>query len=181
MHILLVVHQAVTCKPACSYFGELALLYDQPRAATVRATAKCKLWVMERSIYNSIFRQEVKELRAAKMALIKSTPIFNTLTETLQGSLCDSLQPLEKEANSVLFYKGDEGQLFYIVKEGTVEISIGDKVRCQTLPPNGSRLHLRVLLWHVCMACFSVLVYLFVHCLLSILDLCPQNHSPNKD
>jgi hypothetical protein len=137
MHIFLVVHQAVTFKPACSYFGELALLYDQPRAATVRATAKCKLWVMERSIYNSIFRQEVKELRAAKMALIKSTPIFNTLTETLQGSLCDSLQPLEKEANSVLFYKGDEGQLFYIVKEGTVEISIGDKVLCQTLPANG--------------------------------------------
>jgi Cyclic nucleotide-binding domain len=127
--VLHVVHKGTTCKPACSYFGELALLYDQPRAATVKATSKCKLWVMERSIYNSIYRQEVKDVRAAKMALIKSTPIFNVLSETLQGSLCDSLQPLEKEANSVLFYKGDEGQLFYIVKEGTVEISIGDKVR----------------------------------------------------
>lgn len=83
---------------------------------------------MERSVYNTIFHQEVKDVRAAKMALIKSTPIFNVLTETLQGSLCDALQPLEKDANSVLFYKGDEGELFYIVKEGTVEISIGDKV-----------------------------------------------------
>ena len=112
----------------CSFFGELALLYDQPRAATVRATAKCKLWVMERSVYNTIFRQEMKDVRAAKMGLIKSSPIFNVLSETLQGSLCDALQPLEKEANSVLFYKGDEGQLFYIVKVGTVEITIGDKV-----------------------------------------------------
>lgn len=122
------LHQVIISRSACSYFGELALLYDQPRAATVRATAKCKLWVMERSVYNTIFHQEVKDVRAAKMALIKSTPIFNVLSETLQGSLCDSLQPLEKAANSVLFYKGDEGQLFYIVKEGTVEISIGDKV-----------------------------------------------------
>ena len=31
-----------------SCFGELALLYSAPRAATVRAATPCKLWVMER-------------------------------------------------------------------------------------------------------------------------------------
>lgn len=126
---------------ACSYFGELALLYDQPRAATVRATAKCKLWVMERSVYNTIFHQDIKLVREAKMALVASMPIFKALSETLQGTLCDALQPLEKAANTVLFYKGDEGQLFYIVKGGTVEISIGDKVRPAAAVPAARLLH----------------------------------------
>jgi CRP-like cAMP-binding protein len=129
----------------CSYFGELALLYDQPRAATVRATSKCKLWVMDRNVYNTIFHQDIRNVREAKMTLVQSMPIFKALSESLQGTLCDALQPLEKDANTVLFYKGDEGQLFYIIKEGTVEVSIGDKVclmdagapasHCQGLTP----------------------------------------------
>lgn len=33
-----------------SGFGELALLYSAPRAASVRATTDCRLWVMERQV-----------------------------------------------------------------------------------------------------------------------------------
>lgn len=113
----------------CSYFGELALLYDQPRAATVRATTKCKLWVMERSVYNTIYHQDIRDVRAAKMALVQSMPIFKALSGTLQGTLCDALQHCEHRANTALFYKGDEGHLFYLIKHGTVEITVGDKAR----------------------------------------------------
>lgn len=41
---------------AGSAFGELALLYSAPRAATVVATQPCKLWVMERATYNAVRR-----------------------------------------------------------------------------------------------------------------------------
>jgi CRP-like cAMP-binding protein len=119
-----VVHQY----KAGSYFGELALLYDQPRAATVRSTSKCKLWVMERNVYNAIYHQEMKEIRQSKLKLIQSMPIFKPLSETMQGTLCDVLKLQEHPASMALFYKGDEGDLFYIVKEGSVEITIGEKV-----------------------------------------------------
>jgi CRP-like cAMP-binding protein len=120
-----VVHQY----KAGSYFGELALLYDQPRAATVRATAKCKLWVMERAVYNAIYHTEMREVRAAKLALIKSMPIFKPLSESLQNMLCDVLKLQEEPASKALFYKGDEGDLFYVIKSGAVEITIGEKAR----------------------------------------------------
>lgn len=119
-----VVHQY----KAGSYFGELALLYDQPRAATVRATAKCKLWVMDRTVYNAIYHQEMRELREAKMKLIKSMPIFRPLSTQLQGTLADVLKLYEQPASKALFYKGDEGDLFYVVQEGSVEITIGERV-----------------------------------------------------
>ena len=120
-----VVHQY----KAGSYFGELALLYDQPRAATVRATAKCKLWVMDRTVYNAIYHQEMRDMRAAKMTLIKSMPIFKPLSEQLQGTLADVLKLCEQPASKALFYKGDEGDLFYVIQEGAVEITIGERVR----------------------------------------------------
>ena len=114
---------------AGSYFGELALLYDQPRAATVKATAKCKLWVMERPVYNAIFHREMQEQRAAKLALVRSMPVFQPLSEELQGQLCNVLTVQSAPARKALFYKGDEGDLFYIIKEGTVEITVGERVR----------------------------------------------------
>lgn len=37
-------------------FGELALLYNTPRTATVTSLTKCKLWVLERHVYKYICR-----------------------------------------------------------------------------------------------------------------------------
>lgn len=71
--------------PACSYFGELALLYDQPRAATVKATSKCKLWVMDRAVYHAIYQQEMRALHDGKLALVQSMPLFKPLSDALQA------------------------------------------------------------------------------------------------
>jgi len=35
-------------------FGELALLYNAPRAATIRAITECHLWVLDRETFNQI-------------------------------------------------------------------------------------------------------------------------------
>jgi len=35
-------------------FGELALIYGSPRAATVKAKTDCKLWVIDRLTYRNI-------------------------------------------------------------------------------------------------------------------------------
>ncbi len=47
----------------CSSFGELALLYSAPRAATVVAAADSKLWVMERAVYTAIKRTDQQNVR----------------------------------------------------------------------------------------------------------------------
>ncbi len=47
---------------AGSAFGELALLYSAPRAASVRAVATCRLWVMKRGVFNAVKRNFTHEV-----------------------------------------------------------------------------------------------------------------------
>lgn len=64
----------------CSGFGELALLYSAPRAATVRATAECRLWVMERAVYLAVKFAFTKQIAAEKLALVASVPMLSMLS-----------------------------------------------------------------------------------------------------
>jgi len=62
----------------CSSFGELALLYSAPRAATVRAVTACQLWVMDRAVYVTLKqrhqRQMTEDKRRAVSVQVCTTP-----------------------------------------------------------------------------------------------------------
>ena len=64
-----------------SGFGELALLYSSPRAASVLAITDCKLWVMERAVYLAIKRTYQEQLAALKRKMVASVPILAVLSE----------------------------------------------------------------------------------------------------
>ncbi len=69
------------CVRLCSGFGELALLYSSPRAASVLAITDCKLWVMERTVYLAIKRTYQEQLAALKRKMVASVPILAVLSE----------------------------------------------------------------------------------------------------
>lgn len=55
---------------AGSAFGDLALLFSAPRAATVRASTRCTLWVMERGTYHKVKQNFTHELFVARHNLL---------------------------------------------------------------------------------------------------------------
>ena len=71
----------------CSGFGELALLYNAPRAATVTAETKCRLWVMDRAVYVAIKRAYTEQLATQKRDLLDRVPMLSTLSQ-VQAHLC---------------------------------------------------------------------------------------------
>lgn len=60
-------------------FGELALMYNMPRAATVQAEADGSLWAMDRLTFRKIILKNAYKKRQIYEALIDSVPILKTL------------------------------------------------------------------------------------------------------
>lgn len=59
-------------------------------------------------------------------ALLRSMHLFRGLTEADFAELLEVFQPIEHPANATIYREGEEGDLFYILQEGGVEVLIND-------------------------------------------------------
>mmetsp|Transcript_5967 Transcript_5967/g.9526 ORF Transcript_5967/g.9526 Transcript_5967/m.9526 type:complete len:370 (-) Transcript_5967:239-1348(-) len=72
------------CK-AGDAFGELALMYNTPRAASVVAQDRCVLWQLDRESFNHIVKQAAAKRRERYEEFLKSVPILQSMeTEHLE-------------------------------------------------------------------------------------------------
>ncbi len=100
------------------YFGELALLYDAPRAASVKAVGRTKLWALDRTTFKSILQQsdDIKMMLYSKF--VQSIHLFRDLKLSQVNALCASLQAQDFDDGDTIFKQGDDGDAFYIVESG---------------------------------------------------------------
>jgi len=99
-------------------FGELALLYNCPRAASVKAHDKCVLWQLDRDTFNHIVRSSACKRRERYEEFLKSVPILETMEAYELSSLCDALQTVTFKKGETIVQQGDSGDTFFIVEEG---------------------------------------------------------------
>lgn len=57
-------------------FGELALLYNAPRAATIVAKTACSLWQLDRNTFNHIVKDAAQNKRDKYEDFLQSVPIL---------------------------------------------------------------------------------------------------------
>ena len=100
-------------------FGELALLYAKPRAATVRASSSGMLWGLDRRGFRSVqmFSSGVdltKLLR--RMEVFKSLP-FNSLQ-----TLMNHMKEQNFRGGEYVFQQGDEGDTMYVIMQGSASV-----------------------------------------------------------
>ena len=60
-------------------FGELALLYNQVRAATITAKTECVLWKIDRDTFNHIVRDSATKKREKYDQFLDQVEILKTL------------------------------------------------------------------------------------------------------
>ena len=100
-------------------FGELAIMYNAPRAATCTAQGNCKLWTLDRSSFRLIVVAAAMQKRETYHAFLARVPILQTLTEMEMMAFADALLEEEYQDGEVVCNEGEDGDYFYIIKDGT--------------------------------------------------------------
>ena len=105
-------------------FGELALLYTCPRAATVYAAAeRTSFFRVDQRTFRSMLQKQTKKSEALKVKLLRSVDFLEELDESDIKRLADALTPRTFKEEDVLVKKGEEGDAFYILQEGEMKVS----------------------------------------------------------
>ncbi|OMJ95133.1 hypothetical protein SteCoe_1499 [Stentor coeruleus] len=101
-------------------FGELALLHDTPRSATLKSIINTSFWVLDRKTFRSILEDLNAKNYQENKAFIDSIPLFKILSEPQKESLVHCLSSLKYSVGQKIVNEGDPGELLYIIKEGNV-------------------------------------------------------------
>ncbi|KAK3507005.1 hypothetical protein QTP70_035273 [Hemibagrus guttatus] len=142
-------------------FGELAILYNCKRTASVKAVTAVKLWCIERQIHRSIMAIKSKKKREQLMGFLKTARTFKSLSDEQLSCIIDSMEEVcaarchfpheaphlhytsslnlkglsgieyahvpvsgvKFQDNEVIVREGAEGDTFYIILKGEVEVT----------------------------------------------------------
>jgi CRP-like cAMP-binding protein len=119
------------------FFGELALLTDEPRSATIRADLGDLLCLkMTRSAFQDLFSSEktsavvnrnsnLRERRAWEV--FSNLPLFSAMTEAEVRNLVQEMNVVEYLSGTCIIQQGREGSSFYIILEGLCKVTIEDE------------------------------------------------------
>lgn len=108
-------------------FGELALLYNVPRAATITAKEKCVLWSLDRETFNNIVKDAAmyvfynyfkRKRRETYEDFISKVKLLMSLESYEKSQLADALKIQRYNSGECIIKEGDEGNTFYILEEG---------------------------------------------------------------
>ncbi|XP_068149734.1 cAMP-dependent protein kinase type I regulatory subunit isoform X2 [Drosophila tropicalis] len=99
-------------------FGELALIYGTPRAATVRAKSDVKLWGIDRDSYRRILMGSTIRKRKMYEEFLSRVSILESLDKWERLTVADSLETCSFEDGETIVKQGAAGDDFYIILEG---------------------------------------------------------------
>ena len=108
-----------TIKPG-EGFGELALLHDAKRTATIKTIDKSTLWGMDRQTFRQYVQTVNMQSYEENKRFFSSIRIFQPLTDAQRESLLTVVNTHRFKAGHRIVNEGDPGEILYVIKEGAV-------------------------------------------------------------
>ncbi|KAF2683086.1 camp-dependent protein kinase A regulatory subunit [Lentithecium fluviatile CBS 122367] len=103
-------------------FGELALMYNAPRAATVISAEQSTLWALDRVTFRRILMDSAFQRRRMYEGFLEEVPLLSSLTAYERSKIADALETKKFPAGTTIIKEGDVGESFYILESGEAEV-----------------------------------------------------------
>ncbi|OBZ83355.1 cAMP-dependent protein kinase regulatory subunit [Choanephora cucurbitarum] len=116
----------VTNYEAGGSFGELALMYNAPRAATIIATSDCVLWALDRVTFRTILMENTSRKRRMYEYFLSEVALLKSLESYEKHKIADALESVYFEDGQEVVKQGDVGDQFYIIESGKAVILKAD-------------------------------------------------------
>ncbi|XP_078066081.1 protein kinase, cAMP-dependent, regulatory, type II, alpha A isoform X2 [Mustelus asterias] len=110
-------------------FGELALMYNTPRAATIVATTEGALWGLDRGTFRRIIVKNNAKKRRMFETFIESVPLLKSLEASERMKIVDVIGERSYRNNELIISQGEKADCFFIVGSGEVKIMIKSKTQ----------------------------------------------------
>ncbi|KAF7665866.1 hypothetical protein LDENG_00129360 [Lucifuga dentata] len=110
-------------------FGELALMYNTQRAATVIARQEGALWGLDRATFHRLIVKNNAKKRRMYEAFIDCVPLLKSLELSERMKTVDVLAARVFKDGDCIIKQGQKADCFYIVESGEVKIMIKSKTK----------------------------------------------------
>ena len=102
-------------------FGELALLYNDKRSATIEALTTCETYVLDGGLFKQIIVNTSIQSREKKAGFLDQIKLFDSLDKFQKLRLIDGLKYTTLNKNDFVIREGEDGHEFYIIDQGEVQ------------------------------------------------------------
>jgi len=104
-------------------FGELAILYNCKRTASIKAVTDGKLWAMERTVFQQIMQSTGMKKTENQINFLKIVPLLSNFPHGILGKISDVLELEVYKSGEYIVREGTSGDTFYIISEGDVKVT----------------------------------------------------------
>jgi CRP-like cAMP-binding protein len=108
-------------------FGELALLYSAPRAATVSAVEDSEVWVIDRGTFKTTLMSVAKERVNEYVKYLDSVKILRKLNHEEKLAVAEAMIEMHFSKGDVILTQGKPGNTFYVLFDGEVQVVVDGK------------------------------------------------------
>ncbi|KAM9312508.1 cAMP-dependent protein kinase type II-beta regulatory subunit [Gastrophryne carolinensis] len=124
--------KCVGCYDNRGSFGELALMYNTPRAATIVATSEGAIWCLDRATFRRIIVKNNAKKRRMYENFIESLPFLKSLELSERLKVVDVIDTKSYSDGEQIIAQGDGADSFFIVESGEVKITLKSKSKADS-------------------------------------------------